>query len=300
MYSIDEQIRIAAFNWLKQQIEIHGDVLSRELLQTGFLFENEKIPLVSPQGIFKPKFMEYPLSIVTTPSGPYDDSFDENGLLIYKYRGTDIHHRDNEGLRGAMRNNLPLIYLHGIVPGKYLVVWPVYIVSDDPSALSFHITVDDLESLTIRTDRVHEADAKRVYLTSIVRVRLHQRGFRERVLRAYQTQCALCRLKHIELLDAAHIIPDGEPDSKPIVNNGISLCKLHHAAFDSFIIGITPDYQVEVREDVLSESDGPMLLHGLKKLHSSNIILPKIKLEWPSKDFLEIRYRRFRKALLQQ
>ncbi|TFH46735.1 MAG: hypothetical protein E4G94_01800 [ANME-2 cluster archaeon] len=60
---------------------------------------------------------------------------------------------------------------------------------------------------------------------------LHQRGFRERVLLAYHTQCSFCRIKHAELLDAAHIIPDSEPKSLPVVPNGISLCKLHHAGF---------------------------------------------------------------------
>lgn len=297
MKSLDEQIRNAAFAWLRNQINIYGDVLPREILQNGFLFDDKRIPLVSPQGIFKPRLMQYPLSIITTPSGPYDDSFDQNGLLIYKYRGTNIYHRDNEGLRAAMKLNLPLIYFHGIVPGKYLVVLPVYIVSDDPKSLSFQIVVDEFDNLLLKTDKVHEPDAKRVYLTSLVRIRLHQRGFRERVLRAYQTQCSLCRLKHVELLDAAHILPDGEPNSRPIVNNGISLCKLHHAAFDSFIIGITPEYKVEVRNDVLVEKDGPMLLHGLKNLHRTPILLPRIKREWPDKEFLDIRYQRFLKIM---
>ena len=297
MPSIDEQIRLAAFNWIKQQVEIHGDVLSRVLLQKGFLFEGERIPLVSPQGIFKPKLMDYPLSITTTTNGPYDDSFDNNGLLIYKYRGTNVMHRDNQGLRQAMKLQLPLIYFHSIIPSKYLVVWPVFIVNDDPSALNFHVAVDDVESLNTKSNEIHDPDTKRIYLTSIVKVRMHQRSFREKVLRAYQSQCSLCRLKHLELLDAAHIIPDGEPESKPIVNNGISLCKLHHAAFDSFIIGISPDYQIEIRNDILDEVDGPMLKHGLKLLHKTKIILPKFKKDWPDKNYLEYRYQKFKNAI---
>lgn len=59
--------------------------------------------------------------------------------------------------------------------------------------------------------RDSEDEARRKYITSSVRNRLHQRGFRERVLSAYKEQCALCRLRHRELLDAAHIIPDNEP-----------------------------------------------------------------------------------------
>jgi len=160
--------------------------------------------------------------------------------------------------------------------------------------ISFHTVVDELDSLNRRTDQVYETDARIIYLTSTIRIRLHQRCFREKVLRAYQSQCSLCKLKHIELLDAAHILPDGDPESKPIVTNGISLCKLYHAAFDSLIIGITPDYKIEIRKDVLNETDGPMLQHGLKVLHNSNIILPKIKRDWPDKDLLDRRYQWFR------
>ena len=77
-------------------------------------------------------------------------------LLHYRYRGTDPQHRDNVGLRTAWRREVPLIYFHGVLRGRYV--------------------------------------------TSLVRRRLHQRSFRERVLRAYRDQCALCRLRHQELL----------------------------------------------------------------------------------------------------
>lgn len=297
MPSLDEQIRLAAFNWLRQQTDIHADVLERKLLEQGFIFENELIPLVSPQGIFKPRLMNFPLSITTTTESPYDDGKMEGGYLVYKYRGTNINHRDNTGLRECMKRNLPLIYLHSIIPGKYVPFWPVYIVGDDPSSLSFKVALDDFDSVNREKDRVYENVSRRIYLTSTIRVRLHQRGFRERVLHAYRSQCTLCKLKHLELLDAAHIIPDGEPESRPTVDNGLALCKLHHAAFDSFIIGITPDYKIEVRKDVLDETDGPMLQHGLKGLHSTKIILPAHRADYPDKDFLDIRYQRFRNAI---
>ena len=76
--------------------------------------------------------MEYPLTITTAPEGPYDDAFGKDGYLLYRYRGTDPNHRDNVGLREAYRNRIPLIYFHGVIPGKYLAVWPVYIIFDKP------------------------------------------------------------------------------------------------------------------------------------------------------------------------
>ena len=45
------------------------------------------VALVAPQGIFKPKLLpQMPLSITTTPESDYDDSFDNDGLLLYRYR----------------------------------------------------------------------------------------------------------------------------------------------------------------------------------------------------------------------
>jgi putative restriction endonuclease len=100
-------------------------------------------------------------------------------------------------------------------------------------------------------------------------------------------------LRHRELLDAAHIIPDSEERGLPTVTNGISLCKLHHAAFDSFMIGISPDYKIQVREDILQEQDGPMLLHGLQGLHGASISLPTRSADRPDQDALDWRYQRF-------
>ena len=108
-----------------------------------------------------------------------------------------------------------------------------------------------------------EAEIRRRYVTRLVRQRLHQQAFRKRVLDAYREHCAICRLRHQELLEAAHIVADRDPEGEPKVSNGLALCKLHHAAFDCDIIGVRPDYVVEIREDVLEEIDGPMLQHGL-------------------------------------
>ena len=301
---LENLIRVRAFEWMKEQTLIHGDVLPRSILENGFEIKNYRIPLVSPQGIFKPKIFNIPLSITTVPKGPYDDSFGKDGFLRYRYRGTNPDHRDNVGLRIAMNQQIPLIYFHGIIPGKYLAVWPVYIIADDPQSLTFKVAVDEITSIDNYSFKQREksmfvndfSDGKRAYLTTTVRRRLHQRSFREKVLHAYREQCALCRLKHLELLDAAHIIPDSDPESLPLIKNGIALCKLHHAAFDSLIWGINPDYIIEVRQDILEEEDGPMLQHGLKGLHKTKIELPNNRDFWPDSELLEKRFNQFRIA----
>ena len=296
---IDLQVRLAAFNWLSEQVNSYGDVLTKRLLDKGFEFQDQQVHLMSPQGIFKPKFLELPISITTTPKGPYDDYFGKDNFLIYRYRGTDPNHRDNVGLRKVFELKLPLVYFHGIEPSKYLAIWPVYVIGDDLSNLLFKVAVDDVvpafeySEPSVSRQIADVSDARHAYLTATVKVRLQQRIFREKVLDAYMSQCAFCRLKHRELLDAAHIIPDNLPEGKSTIENGISLCKLHHSAYDSFIIGITPDYIIQVRQDILEEEDGPVLQHGLKELHKTKLILPSSRSQWPRRESLEWRYSRF-------
>lgn len=303
----DAQVRVAAFHWLREQAELHGDdVLPFEVLRAGFSFGGVRVPLLGPQGIFKPAVLpEIPLSITTAPKGPYDDSFGDNGLLSYRYRGEDPMHRDNVGLRVAMRRRTPLVYLHGVVKGQYLAVWPVFVVGDDPGRLTFSVAVDEVgvaESAARRSGGLADyageegAEGRRAYITRSVQARLHQRGFRERVLRAYRNQCALCRLRHRDLLDAAHIVSDTEELGDPLVRNGLSLCKIHHAAFDRLLIGIRPDYVVEVQPRILAESDGPMLRHGLQGLHESSLVLPVAIHDRPDPERLALRYEKFRSA----
>src|SRR5690606_22918080 len=115
----------------------------------------------------------------------------------------------------------------------------------------------------------------------------------ERVIRAYRAQCAVCRLRHETLLDAAHIVGDKEEMGEPLVTNGLSLCKLHHAAFDRNFFGIRPDYVVEVRASILAESDGPMLQHGLKDIHGTRITVPGNIDFRPNAQRLDLRFQRF-------
>ena len=163
------------------------------------------------------------------------------------------------------------------------------------------MAVDDISYLRKAGELIVEDDSatyyRRSYITSNILVRLHQRSFRERVLRAYQNQCALCKLKHAELLDAAHIIDDKADSGDPIIQNGLALCKIHHAAFDKNILGINPDYQIKVRKDILSETDGPMLKYGIQYLENNKIILPDNKKNWPDRERLEVRFEGFLRAI---
>ncbi|MFH1207997.1 MAG: HNH endonuclease [Candidatus Omnitrophota bacterium] len=300
---IDAKVRLRVFEWLKEQTLIYGEVLPWKLLNEGVPYQNKKIRLLGPQGIFKPEILpELPLTIRTALESPYDDKHDPSGYLLYRYMGTNPNHWQNAALREAMIRKVPLVYLYCVEEGKYFPVWPVTVEGDDPSKLTFKVLVDEEKVARIAQMRVNgyqvsepgEEDAKRRYMTAQMKYRLHQQKFRVQVLRAYREQCAMCRLRHPELLEAIHIIPDSEPKGDPVVPNGISLCNLHHTAFDRFVLGIRPDYVIKVRKDVLEEEDGPILLHGLQALNDQRLILPRSHKDHPDPDRLEIRYGKFK------
>lgn len=294
----NQRVRLAAFQWLRAQMDVVGEVLPRTVLAEGFSFDGIRVPLLGPQGIFKPRILtDAPLSITTAPRGPYDDAWGVGGLLRYAYRGTDPAHPDNLGLRRAMQRQLPLVYFYGLAPGQYLPAFPVFIVGDRPDELAFDVAVDDQQlALSVQPEPAiaeDRAEIRREYVTAIVRRRLHQQAFRTRVIEAYRTRCAFCRLRHQELLDAAHITADSEVTGEPLVSNGLSLCKLHHAAFDRHFLTVRPDYVIEVRRSILEEEDGPMLLHGLKEMHQRPIIIPRETYLQPDRDRLAVRYAEF-------
>lgn len=296
---IDSAVRVAAFDFLKRQSDLHGGlVLPRRVLADGFTFRGARVPLIGPQGIFKPAVCELPLSMTTVPeiSGkarPYEDEFGYDGIR-YRYRGTDPNHPDNAGLRRAMQDHIPLVYFHGHKPGVYHAEWPVFVVGDDPDNLTFTISTGEMAVQT--SGELLAEPPRRAYQARLMLQRLHQTQFRVQVLAAYREMCAVCRLRHPELLDAAHILPDTDPRGEPIVPNGVALCRLHHSAFDADILGIRPDRVIEIRRDVLEEADGPMLQHGLQGFDRELIVVPRSPAQQPNPEFLAERYARFKKT----
>ncbi|MFV1884108.1 MAG: HNH endonuclease [Balneola sp.] len=299
MMTLDINIRTAAMNHLNKLKSVYGDIIPHSELRKGFQYFSETIHLISQQGIFKPSQLDLPLTISSTFNGPYNDDIGDE-YISYKYRGNDpsfVDHRDNTGLRNVMNSSLPLIYFHGVEIGRYVPIYPVFIVNDNPKKMTFTLAADDIKVVLSSTvEDESSQQGRRKYVTREVKTRLHQSSFRAIIMKAYKDQCSICRLKHPRLLDAAHIIPDSEPTSSSNIDNGLSLCKIHHSAFDQSIIGITPDYIIKVRTDILEEIDGPMLKHGIQEMHNKSLFTPSSKNKKPSKNSLDWRYQRFLSA----
>ena len=293
MYSaeLESAIRLDVFRWLDRKLSSGINEISRdELLE--YRFEGQRIPLVDRnRGIRNPKDFNATLSILTSPNGPYQDIEGVDGLVHYAYRAGDAHSGDNVKLRRAIDTRVPLVYFQGVHTGSYVPVYPVYVVGDDLERRTFAIALD--QSVTFFDDPMNLAEPQRSYAERLVHQRLHQPMFRARVITAYDRSCAVCRLKHPDLLDAAHILPDATIGGVPRVTNGLALCKIHHAAYDRNLMGITPDYEVRINADLLAEVDGPMLRHGLQDMHGTVIGVPTRRNEHPSREALAVRFDEF-------
>ncbi|QEH94335.1 HNH endonuclease [Dermacoccus abyssi] len=293
-----DDLRAAAIAWLSARTNDGLDALTSEQINE-FTWGRERFRLMDAQrGIRKPRQFTSALSIRTTfrPAGaerPYEDDLGVDGLVRYKWRGDDPAHPENRSLRQAMHERVPLIWFWGVGVALYKPVFPVYLIAEEQREQQFVVATDGLQHLESTGSRVEEV--MRRYLRQETYRRLHQPVFRSIVMRAYEASCAVCQLRHSVLLDAAHIVEDRHERGVASVRNGLALCKIHHAAYDAGILGLTPDLRVEVRADILDEIDGPLLEHGIKRLHDTPLmVVPRSRRERPDPELLEIHYERFR------
>jgi putative restriction endonuclease len=295
----DDDIRASCFAALDVLCAKHGiEVPYRGALAEGFNFRGQKVPFLNYQkGIYRAAAQRGPaaLSVNTSFRSPYDDEETPDGFA-YAYRAGAIDQHDNRALRAACQLQVPLVYFVGTRPGWYRPEWPVYVTVDDPITRRVTLTPGRMIGpLEEREPNLPSDPVERRYAVRETRVRLHQARFRARVLPAYANQCTICRLKETRLLDAAHIVPDADSGGQPVVSNGLSLCSIHHRAFDEDLVGVSPDYEVRVHTRLLEDEDGPML-DLLKRAHRNRIVLPRSVRLRPDRERLAARFERFRAA----
>lgn len=282
-------IRLDIFSWLETQMDAGKFEFSREEL-CNYAYSGDPLPLLDRgRGIRNPKEFDSTLSIMTSIKSTYaDEMIGDLGIGRYDYQARDV---DNAKLRIAMDRGDPMIYFHPVRTAVYVPFFPVYAVEDLPKERKFLVAMD--EALRFFSAPSSLSADERSYAARVTKQRLHQPLFRARVMRAYESTCTVCDLKHPDLLDAAHIMDDSHVLGTPSVNNGLALCKIHHAAFDRNLLGITPDYQVEIDEELLEEVDGPMLRYGLQDMHGRPLHLPVRNRDWPSRDLLALKHDQF-------
>jgi putative restriction endonuclease len=246
------------------------------------------------KGIYRAAIQRGPaaLSIQTSWKSPYADEETDDGFH-YDYRAGSLDQPDNRALRAAAELSVPIIYFVATRPGLYRPQYPYYVACDIPSERRVLVIPGKLVGHFDEPAPVPVDDPlERQYVVRETKVRLHQSRFRGAVLLAYRDRCAICRLKEVRLLDAAHIVADVAPTGEPVVPNGLSMCTIHHRAFDQNLVGVSPDYEVRVSRRLLHDDDGPML-DILKGFHGTQLHLPAKIAQRPDRNRLALRFERF-------
>jgi putative restriction endonuclease len=276
---------------LAERTRHNGGFVTRDELTSFPVAQGESRRLIdASKGIWSPRDLLATLSVVGSPDGPYDDREVQGGLFRYAYRAGSIG-GDNTKLRRAHELELPIILLRKIASGVYVPIFPVFVVADDAKAREFVFAID--ESLRFLSDPLNQTPDGRRYADMVARRRFRQPEFRARVVRAYDVRCAICSLQIGELLDAAYIVSDTHELGRPIVQNGLSLCKIHHAAFECDLLAITSELEVRLSAALLDLPDGPMLRHGLQEMNGRRLILPRRRVDYPDPERIELRFHQF-------
>lgn len=150
----------------------------------------------------------------------------------------------------------------------------------------------DLRTAVERLARLRDAEADTTCIRQ-VRTRIRQGLFRDIVLSAYGSCCAVTGLAEPQLLEAAHIRPWSEGvETRLDPENGISLCVLLHRAYDANLLGISPDLVCHVAPGLLgrtpAETPAGALLLGIdgRPLKAPRRFSPNL-------DLVSERYREF-------
>lgn len=133
-----------------------------------------------------------------------------------------------------------------------------------------------------------EPKERRQVLQTVNR-KIRDARFRANVLRAYSHRCCVCGVQ-LDLLDAAHIIPVEHQRGTDEIKNGLSLCALHHRAFDHALIGVRTDYTIACSEKEFRRLQS-IGWHGgeseFKAALRDQILLPPKKEIYPAPEYLE-------------
>lgn len=131
----------------------------------------------------------------------------------------------------------------------------------------------------------------------LVRLRVNQNFFRRMVLASYEEKCCVRGLCHPNLVEASHIVDWASNESERTNPcNGLCLSGTFHKAYDTNMMGITPDYTIQISDRMLFSanqiSKQGKLFEYFKSLNGKKILEPNRFL--PNKDLLEQHYQHYK------
>jgi putative restriction endonuclease len=124
----------------------------------------------------------------------------------------------------------------------------------------------------------------------IVKTRVNQNDFRQRILASYNEKCSITGISITSLLVASHIVPWSKNIQERLnPKNGICLNSFHDKAFDKGLITITSDFKVKLSDAILQKKKESNIQKYFIEYENQPIILPDRFS--PSIEFLEYHHK---------
>lgn len=124
-------------------------------------------------------------------------------------------------------------------------LWEEFFQNSEALALEMELTRERMDGGTVKPPDLELPETGETEQLVLVKARRVQRFFRNAVMIAYESRCAITGLAVPELLEAGHIVPwSVDPTRRADPRNGIVLNSLHHRAFDRGLIGLDESLQL--------------------------------------------------------
>jgi len=265
------------------------------------------------EGIYKPAWSDYALSIASMLVNPYADkvTFLPDGRWIIKYspREGGLNLAVNQGLLKCMVDKEPVIVLKQLSDrtggqGAQYRLMGLGLIDNYEAATNlftiFHVDYATLAQVSQGADddifissaiRAFALDEFKPFVVDDVAIyqvakQKRDQAFKNVILDQYNFQCAVTGLKYhsANLIEAqaAHIIGKGEKGSDD-PRNGIALSRTAHWAFDVGMFTISDQYEIVIHPKAknVSTNKFPIL-----EMHGRQIHLPEDENYYPHVDAL--------------
>jgi putative restriction endonuclease len=210
--------------------------------------------------------------------GPYSDKIEGN-IFYYDGEGKDKDQCLTAANKALIESNKTGRIIFGFRQGseggkwRYLGILNVfdvnYVQKNQYKVYEFKLRIEDIEVPEIYSPElksiIDASNKENPNLTEdnvrelITTRKVRDSVFRKKIKELYDNTCAVCKKmrftsSHYPEVEAAHIFPK-EKNGSDDLRNGISLCKLHHWAFDGGLFSINDDYSIVVKEDIKKDSN---------------------------------------------
>lgn len=139
---------------------------------------------------------------------------------------------------------------------------------------NIHLLSDvELTALVNQSDRLNEqnqdgaVDFPEGHLTITHTRYKRDPRFKTIVYDAYDNRCAMCGIQ-LELIEAAHIVPHSHEKGTDEIGNGISLCALHHTAYDRSLIFFDEEFNIRINDSKMDYLQKVGLDSGFRKFQT--------------------------------